>query len=625
MRFRVAPILLLSVVVCLSTSNVCLSDQPELERPHILWITSEDNSAHWLGCYGNRQAQTPRIDELSDSGITYLNAYSNAPVCAVARSTILNGAYAVTMGTQHMRSRYPIPERFRPYVSYLREAGYYCTNNSKTDYNFQGKDASYWDDSSRNAHYRNRPADAPFFAVFNITTSHESSLFPDIIKRRRKSGVLPDKPRLDPKEIDLPPLYPDLPEFRREIAIYHDVLTAMDRQVGAVLDELDEAGLTDDTIVFYYSDHGGILPRSKRYVHDTGTHVPLIIRIPDKWRQDGEPATSSKEEELVAFVDFAPTVLSLAGIDVPEHMQGRPFLGSARQAPPSNDHVFLYADRFDETYTMWRAIADGEYRYVHNFYRHLPDASQNSYPYNIVSWQTWKRRAGSTELPERFRRFWSIPQPAARLFCTSQDPWEIDNLADDTAHVARTKRMQQRLRQQMLSHRDLGLLPEPFWPELAADQPIHDYVREADFPWSEVIDIAFAASDANMDDIDELTSRLEDSHPVTRYWAAIGCLGLGENATDAATGLEQLLGDPHAANRITAAHALYLVEPSDRLIGALITELDNEDNAAGATLAFHTMYQLGLSDRIPTALLDRVRQRDRSYPARWADRLKNTK
>ncbi len=624
MRSRIVPMLLL-FVVCASTTKVCLSDRPELGRPNILWITSEDNSAHWLGCYGNQQAKTPRIDGLADSGITYLNAYANAPVCAVARSTILTGVHAVTMGTQHMRSRYPIPERFRPYVSYLREAGYYCTNNSKTDYNFKGHDASYWNDSSNSAHYRNRPADTPFFAVFNISTSHESSLFPGKIKRNRKSGMLPDTPRLDPKAIELPPLYPDLPEFRRDVAIYHDVLTAMDLQVGAVLDELDEAGLADDTIVFYYSDHGGILPRSKRYVHDTGTHIPLIVSTPDKWRQDGDPARSSRVDEPVAFVDFAPTLLSLAGIDVPKHMQGRPFLGSERQFPPNDDHVFLYADRFDETYTMWRAVANGEYRYVHNFYRHLPAASQNSYPYGIASWQAWKRRARSDDLPETLQRFWSKRQPAARLFQTSVDPWEIENLAFNAEYLGRTTQMRQALQQHMFSNRDLGLLPEPFWPELAANQPIYNYVRQADFPWMKVIGIAFAASEGHKGRFDFLKSGLEDSHPVIRYWAAVGFLGMGENAADAVLGLEQLLGDPHAANRITAAHALYLVEPSDGVVGALVAELDNEDNGPAATLAFHTMYQLGLADRIPNALLDRVRQRNHGYPARWADRLKKRK
>jgi N-sulfoglucosamine sulfohydrolase len=225
------------------------------ELPNILWITSEDNAAHWIGCYGNKQASTPRIDQLAGEGIRFTRAYSNAPVCAVARSTILNGAYAVTMGTQHMRSRHLIPASFRSYVSHLREAGYYCTNNGKTDYNFKGKDSEIWDESSRKAHYRNRPAGKPFMAIFNLTMSHESSLFPKEVEMRRKKGIIPRKPRVDPSEIILPPSQPDLPEMRSDAAIYHDCITAMDKQVGELLDELEQSGLAENTIVFYYSDH----------------------------------------------------------------------------------------------------------------------------------------------------------------------------------------------------------------------------------------------------------------------------------------------------------------------------------------------------------------------------------
>ena len=231
------------------------------DKPNILWIVSEDNSSHWLGCYGNTQAQTPRIDALAKQGFLFEHAYSNAPVCAVARSTILLGAYAPTTGTQHMRSRHRIPETYRPNVEYLRAAGYYCTNNAKTDYNFKGKDNSYWDESSKKAHYKNCPPGKPFYAVFNIEDSHESSLF-------NKAPTEPQ--RLKPVDIKLPPYLPDLPEIRKDMARYHDRITDMDSKVGKIIDDLEKAGLAKNTIVIYNSDHGGILDWLPKIFAETG-------------------------------------------------------------------------------------------------------------------------------------------------------------------------------------------------------------------------------------------------------------------------------------------------------------------------------------------------------------------
>ena len=262
-------------------------------KPNILWITSEDNSAHWLGCYGNEQAQTPRLDALAKEGFRFEHAYSNAPVCAVARSTILNGAYAVTQGTQHMRSRHRIPAKYRSYVSFLREDGYYCSNSSKTDFNFEGNDKKVWDSCSSKAHYKDRPEGAPFFAVFNLTETHESSLFPKKSKQ--------ETPRLKAEEVEVPPYLPDLPEVRSDIAKYHDRVTVMDRRVGVILDELEKAGLADDTIVFYYSDHGGILPRGKRYLKETGVRVPMLVHVPEKFQK----LSPFKSGEVVdEFADF---------------------------------------------------------------------------------------------------------------------------------------------------------------------------------------------------------------------------------------------------------------------------------------------------------------------------------
>ncbi|MEC7717760.1 MAG: sulfatase-like hydrolase/transferase, partial [Planctomycetota bacterium] len=238
------------------------------ERPNILWVTSEDNSHHWVGCYGNTEASTPHIDRLAENGIRFQYAYSNAAVCAVARNTLILGRYACGMGTHNMRSRYPVPESFQTYPSYLRDAGYFCVNRSKTDYNFKTDDKSHWDQCGGQAHWRNRAKGQPFFAVFNSTISHESSLFANKTGDLRRRGMIPETPSRDPSSVQLPPHYPDTPQLRQDWVTYMDVVSAMDKQIGGWIEELDKAGVRDNTIIFYYSDHGGILPRAKRYIND---------------------------------------------------------------------------------------------------------------------------------------------------------------------------------------------------------------------------------------------------------------------------------------------------------------------------------------------------------------------
>ena len=315
-------------------------------RPNILWITSEDNSP-LLGCYGDEQAHTPNLDALAAEGVRYRNAFANAPVCSAARSTLITGMYACSVGIHNHRSRVRIPDSFQPYPVYMRQAGYYCTNNSKTDYNFtREKSVKIWDESSGKAHYKNRAPGQPFFAIFNIGASHEGQLGYQTVERRRKQGALPPRPRIAPQDVKLPPYHADTPVVRRDWSVYYDNMTLMDKEVGRLLDELDRAGLADDTIVFYYSDHGGALPRGKRNIHDSGTRVPLIIRFPKKWSRMAPTGRGEWIEDPVSFVDFPATVLSLMGIDIPKHFEGGAFLG--RQATKLRDHAYLFRGRMDE-------------------------------------------------------------------------------------------------------------------------------------------------------------------------------------------------------------------------------------------------------------------------------------
>ncbi|HEY9560635.1 MAG TPA: sulfatase, partial [Anseongella sp.] len=330
----------------------CDRGQALVEQPNILWLVSEDNGP-FLGCYGDTFATTPNLDRLASEGILYKNAISAAPVCAPSRSTLITGMYPTSLGTLHMRSRYPVPEFVRFFPRYLREAGYYTTNNSKKDYNtIDQPDA--WDESSKTATYMNRPEGKPFFAVFNTSISHESSIHKPL-----------DSLRHNPEQAPLPPYHPETPEMKHDWAQYYDKMEAMDRWVGEKLRELEEAGLADNTIVFYYSDHAGILGRSKRYLYESGLRVPLIVRFPEKYAHlaPGKPGT--RTDRVVSFIDLPPSILSLAGIDVPEYMQGEAFLGGQQTQP--REYAFSFRGRMDGRIDLGRTVRDTQYRYIRNF------------------------------------------------------------------------------------------------------------------------------------------------------------------------------------------------------------------------------------------------------------------
>ena len=594
------------------------------DKPNILWITSEDNASHWLGCYGNKQAQTPRIDALGAEGHLFTAAYSNAPVCAVARSTILTGVYAPSQGTQHMRSRHAIPPEFKPHVAYLKEQGYYCTNASKTDYNIEGNDKAIWHECSGKAHYRNRKDGQPFFAIINFTTSHESSLFPAKVRKNRENGLIPETPRIAPKDINVPPYLPDLPEVRSDFAIYHDTLTALDKQIGKALDDLEEAGLADDTIVFYYGDHGGPTPRGKRYIEDTGVRIPMIVRVPEKWKALTPFATGQRVDEPVAFVDLAPTLLSLVGLEKPAHMQGRAFLGSKRTAPPNNHTVFLFADRFDELYGLRRGITDGRWKYMRRFTPYYGAAPYSYYQFSMPCWQAIRNAWKEGKLSGYHQAMWETPQPVEYLYDTKADPWEVKNLAQDPKFEDQKKALRKQLRQTMAKINDTGIIPEPMFAEIAQDETIHSFARSDRYDLNKTLDLSFAASERNPDNLPILLEAARSKDPVHRYWGAQGLLILGSDATEGQAALTELLNDPNAANRITAAHALFQLGDRDKAIGVLVAELNKPINDYAIQLVINTLTRLKITDSIPSEWIEThsKSKTKNSYLKRFADRLK---
>ena len=556
------------------------------EMPNILWITSEDNSSHWIGCYGNKQSQTPNIDALAKEGILFENAFSNAPVCAVARATILMGAYSPTMGTQHMRSRHPIPEIYKPGVAYLRAAGYHCTNPGKTDYNIKGNDKSHWDKGD----YRKRPEGKPFYAVFNITSSHESSLFDD----------KPAEPkRLKPEEIDLSPYLPDLPEIRKDMARYHDRITEMDAQVGKILDDLDQAGLADSTIVFYYSDHGGVLPRGKRYLEQTGVKVPMVVRVPEKFRHLVPFKSGERVAEPVSFVDLAPTLLSLTGIDIPDQMQGRPFLGPKRVEPAADEMEFLYADRFDELYGMRRGLTDGKWKYIRNFNPHLPQAPYSFYQSGQPGWRAYQKAWEDDFLCGCQKSLWEPPTESEQLYDLSVDPWETKNLASDPGQVERLASLRERLKATMREARDTGLVPEPMFGALADAAGIAGYVQGGKSDLGGVLDIAFKASAMDTENIPALIKGASSDDPVKRYWGILGLLVLGEKSAHMARDLAFLLKDEHPVIRTTAGEAMIRWDKAAIGSASLLHDVSGDMEAYSLLHLLNALRRNDLLDQLP--------------------------
>jgi N-sulfoglucosamine sulfohydrolase len=513
------------------------------ERPNILWLVSEDNTT-LLGCYGDRFARTPNLDRLAGQGVRFTNCFANAPVCAPARFTIHTGIHACSAGNEPMRSTYPLPAGLQFFTHHLRAAGYYCVNGSKTDYNTTGTPPGAWDGRKLSASLKGLARRQPFFRFINYMTTHESSL--------HKTRPLTH----DPADLALAPYHPDTPEVRHDYAQYYDQINIMDGQIEAALAELEREGLADSTIVLYFSDNGGVLPRSKRFLYDTGVHVPLIVRVPPRFAHRCPWSAGEAADRLVSYVDFAPTMLSLAGLDPPDYMEGRAFLGE--KSAPARDHVFVFRGRMDEQTDLSRGVRDARFKYIRNYFPHLAWGRGLAYLYRMPAMQSWAREYEAGRLDPVQRRFFE-PKPMEELYDVASDPWEIDNLAAAPEHAERLARMRELLRGDMLALRDAGLLHEVELLARAEAAHITPYELVRDPARYDLAALMAAADLANQRDpgrLSELIVRLADPDSGVRYWAAIGLSALAERAAPAAAALATALGDSSAPVSIAAAEAL---------------------------------------------------------------------
>jgi len=439
----------------------------QAQRWNILWISTEDISPD-LACYGDSYAITPNLDKFAREGVRYTNAFATAPVCAPSRSAIITGMYPTTIGSMHMRSKAVPPPGVKAFTEYLRAAGYYCTNNSKTDYNFEAPPSnrppdSVWDETSTTAHWRSRPdKNQPFFAVFNIMVTHESQVrVPDDQYRKNTARLKPEQFH-DPAKAKLPPYYPDTPLVRKDWSRYYDNITAMDYLVGDLLKQLEDDGLAGNTVVFFWGDHGRGLPRSKRYLYDSGLRVPLLVRWPDQLK------AGSTNDDLVCLFDLGPTALSIAGVPVPAHMQAGAILGAQKAAP--REYAFAHRDRMDEAEDMMRSVMGKRFHYIRNFHPDRPYAMYIDYLEQMPTMQEWRRlfkdhmnaldaMYGKALNPAQLL-FMAPKKPPEELYDVIADPHEIRNLAADAGYQEQLQKMRAALDAWQKETKDLGGVDE---------------------------------------------------------------------------------------------------------------------------------------------------------------------
>ncbi len=544
----------LCLVHCLLNSACLFAD-----KPNILWIMSEDNSKHYLKMFDPSGAATPNIEALANQGVAFDRAFSCGAVCSVARTTLITGIYAPRLGTQFHRriALAEMPEGWEMFPALLRKAGYYTTNNSKKDYNAVEGDG-VWDESSNKAHWRNRLTGQPFFHVQTFTDSHESSL------HFKQDWVDNPNHQTATNALQLAPYHPDTELFRLTYARYHDRIKIIDEKVGDLVAQLDSDGELENTFIFYFGDHGGVLPRGKGYLYESGLHVPLVVRTPENWQPYSPFPRGSRTSGFVEFVDFAPTVLTLAGVAVPDYIDGKAFLGPSVTAEDVNarNETFGYVDRMDEKYDLCRSLRIDDWKYIRNFQAIYPDGLQNNYRYEMLAYQQWRELFLVGKLDAAQRQFFESKTPEM-LFDLSKDPYEVHNLAGQSEYEPQLKKMRNVLSNRMKALPDLSMIPESDLVDDALNDPITFGRRNRD-RIANLIDVANLAVNSFDQSQSDLSLAIESDDPAAKYWAFCDCCIFGDQAAPFYNAARSAIAsDPNLLVKLKAAEFLGVTKQAD--------------------------------------------------------------
>ena len=571
-------------------------------KPNILWIVTEDNSIHYMNLYTDGGAEMSQINALADQGVVFDNAFSNSPVCSVARSTLITGVYAPRVGTQYHRrmNRVKLPDGVKPLPVYLKEAGYYTTNNAKEDYNFI-KDGEIWNESSGKATYKNRKENQPFFHVQNFHNTHEGQLhfnkqhLEEALKNNNLDSITPF------------PYHPDTPTFRYTQSLLHNHHKDVDKEIEKFINDLKNEGLLDDTIIFYYGDHGGVLPRSKGYIYESGLNVPLVVKVPKKFKKLSPYKTGTRTSTFVEFVDLVPTVLSLAGIDIPKSIDGKAFLGKKlkKSELEKRNSAFGYADRFDEKYDLVRSIRKGKYKYMRNYQPFNVDGLYNFYRYKMLAYKEWYTLFQDGKLNDIQSQFFKPKSPES-LYNIEEDPHETKNLANDIAYNDILITMREELNNHLMSINDLSFLPEPYFLKNGIDDVVEYSAQN-----KTLIKKLIETSNLQLKDYDEVSSQikkaLDHDNPWVRYWGLIVCSSFGSKAMENKDKINVIFeNDSENLVRMRAAEFMLLndIELSDLKINSLLkrSNFEAEANLMLNTLAniktINPKYKLNLNKNV---------------------------
>ena len=555
------------------------------KRPNVVFLVSEDNSIHYLKHYGARFGSMPNIEKMAEEGLTFNHAFSNAPVCSVARSTLATGILAPRGGFQYHRKS-ALAKGVKPWTALLRKAGYYCANNSKTDYNFATVKGEAWNESSRKASWRKRPEKkAPFFYMQSFAVCHESSLhFPAKLMQSEKTKTPVD-------QVTLHPYHPDTPTFRYTHARYFDRMTVVDAQMGAVVEKLQADGLLEDTFVFYFGDHGGVLPRGKGYAYESGLHVPLVVRIPENFKHLADHSRGTRTDGFVSFIDFGPTVLNLAGLPVPDQMDGLAFLGKGTTAKElaSRDEAFGYADRFDEKYDFVRTLRKGNWKYIRNYQGFYPDGLQNNYRYRMLAFAEWRELHKAGKLNAAQTQFFEA-RPAEQLFDLSKDPHEVSDVAKNPDNQTVLKEMRARMTEKVKAIHDLSFYPESHMVAKALGDGVAYGARHAK-EINRLVDIADLGLMPFAKASKSLAKAMESENPWERYWACITASLFGDVAKPLVSNAKKLLSDDNLMVRVRAAEflgSIKAVDPMPTIVGVLNESVSSQE----VLLTFNTVVYL---------------------------------
>ena len=569
--------------------------------PNILWLTFEDTSPEFIGCYGNKVAKTPVMDKLAAEGTRFTSAYSTGSVCSPSRNALILGCKTFTLGTGNHRSNYPIPDNMTGFPKYLRDAGYYTSNNSKTDYNTSAAKRiiqEAWDESSGQAGWWKRKAGQPFFAVFNSMSSHQSRTMTEPFAQYKKQIIdqLAESKQTKDADVLLPPFFRDSPDMRKQAARIYNSITKTDTEFDTLLTRLEREGLRDNTIIFVFADHGEGMPDAKTNGKGLGHRVPFIVWFPEKykhlspWKQSGFVT-----DEKIDFVDLAPTVLSLAGIEIPAYMQGRSLVGKTGtpdRRKPEPKYLFLSSDRSDESYDLARTVIKGDYAYTRVFMPYVPELRYFQYMDVGEITQQIRQDFKAGKL-DKVQQQMLLPRPVEFLYDLKKDPWEIDNLAPKKGYEALLNEFRTQLRNNIISQRDVLFLPEYEIANLSQTTNAYTFrQQDTNYP---IRDIYAAAELSGYRDAATLKKQIEllkNANPIIRYWALMGLRSQEKQALEPyQTQLVKSLQDSYPLNQIIAASMLngYFEDKTAKVV--LLKHLDSADDNVANVVMQQLMYQ----------------------------------